>query len=44
MRNLTSAAANARNRSTKSGVIDAFSAKFPQLAAEPPHLKDALGI
>jgi hypothetical protein len=39
IRNLTSAAMNARNRSTKSGFIGKFAAQTPQFLAQTPHVK-----
>ena len=43
MRKRTSAATNARNRSTKSGFIGQVAAQPPELLAESPDLKDAFG-
>ena len=44
MRNRTLAAANARNRSTKSGFIGRSAAQAPELLAEAPHLQDTLAL
>jgi hypothetical protein len=44
MRNRTSAAVNARNRSTKSGFIAQLASKAPELLAETPHLEDPIPL
>src|SRR5262245_16814317 len=42
--NRTSATTNARNRSTKSGFIDALASQPPELLTEFPHLQHALAF
>src|SRR5262249_7160705 len=44
MRKRTSAAMNARNRSTKSGFIAQLAAEAPEFLAEPPYLEDSLPL
>ena len=44
MRKRTSAATNARNRSTKSGFMRQVASQPPDFLAEPPDLKDAFSV